>query len=387
MGNKRLRILINDKAIHDNSNGIYALKSWSFTSTYQRAIDTLKFVVTRKDINNIYVNDEVKVYIEDDLVFRGPIDTAEDIISNNSDNITISCRDYMGELADNDATPEVWSSILDTEIYRQLTSGYDFITSVTNVGYSISKYEISMGESIYDAMASVAIKNKKYLRLTPQGELIVAKIADEGLEPSIIIDIENNFSGTARILRSIKDACSEINIEGHIATTASSASSSSDDSMLLYGADLDIETNDYLLYGDVSSSARASGGNSTTYFTTIKNQDANNNIFRTLGSKRTVNPSDRLRSSFQKRRYMSISSRNNNEVEVQASTYLQRNAVEFRISLEFNQLYYLPINTVVRIKSASRQIDHNMYIQEISMSESLRQRKTSMTLRLPGRIK
>jgi len=388
MANKRLRILVNDNAIHDSQKGIYALKSWDFTSTYQRAIDTFSFVLSYKDIDNVWENDEIKVYIDDDLVFKGVVDSTEEVITNDSDDVKVQCRDYMGQLADNDAVPNVWSSALDTEIYNSLTAEFDFITSVTNTGQNISKYEISTGENVYDAMAAVALKNNKYLRLTPLGELIIAEIADEGDQPTIIINIEDGFTGTARILRSIKDACSEINMEGHIAATSSGSSDSSSNSSNIFNATIDVDNlGDVNVFGDTSSNAVSSSSGGSSYWTTLENSDASNNVFRTLGTNKEVKPSNRPRSSFQKRKYMSISGRSKTEIASQSSTYLQRNPVEHKVTLDFNDLYYLAVNTVIRLKSPSRQIDHNMYIQEISMSESTRQRRTTMTLRLPGRIK
>lgn len=376
-------VKINGNVVHDPSKGIVSIISYRVTMSFMSSGGTFDIEFTDLDRNRVFVNDRIQIILDDTSIIKGIVDEVVEEISNESVAVRVSGRDYSGWWSSNDAEPKKYSNISDNEIIEDiLTQGVDQLGYALPVEvkigtpFIIKQYDVSTGKAMFDAMSEIANINNLYIYFDNNGVLNKQFIASTGT-PVALFDLENEFEGTATITRSITDAKSDIWIQGRIASV-SGGKKDSLSGLISSGPSSSLST-----IINAKKSARKKAG---TFIVKTKRPDNlyTDNKFRVEG-RTLILPNSREGSTFRRRIITTRSKRLKSEIEQEENLQFTKTAPTFDIKLNIEKLYNIVVNQLVRVKY--KDMDTNMVVHTVEYQDSADRQSTSLSLKLPGRIR
>jgi len=117
------------------------------------------------EISNIITSgDEVKCYIDGNLVLDGIIDDMNVSLSSDSSEIYINGRDKVGILMDNQLEPKTYSKIGLKDFINKMVSPYGFSKISVSSNPKIDKIQINAGDSVWDPIYNYCKDHNLYAR-------------------------------------------------------------------------------------------------------------------------------------------------------------------------------------------------------------------------------
>jgi hypothetical protein len=377
-------VKINGITVHDPRQGIYSITGYRCHTTFMTAAGTFEIDFTDLDRNRIFPNDRIQIILDDTSIIKGIVDTTEETISNDSVLLKATGRDYAGWWLSSDAEPHTYNNMSDNEIIIDMLQqgveqlGYG-LPVLYNLGTPniIPQYIVGTGKSFYDCWGELANINNLYMHFDNDGVLNKMYLADKG-DPVAFFDLDNFYEGTATITRSIADAKSDVWIQGRVGT---SSGSSKDSLGSLLSSNSSPSNLTDLLNG--KKSARKS---SATFLVKQQRPDKlhTDNRFRIEGRTFEFNP-NRDGSTFRRRVVMAQQKRLKTEQQKEMDLQFAKTAPVFDVKLTLNKLYNIVVNQIVRVKY--KDMDTNMVVCEVDYDDSINGQQTTLSLKLPGRIR